>query len=153
MNCTYPYNRIDWDKRFLDLASHIAQWSKDPSTKVGAVIVDKDRRVVSLGYNGFPRNVHDTDDRLNNKSIKLQLVKHAEENAILNSLQRPVNCTLYVTHHPCASCAGSIIQSGITRVAFPKHSLDDGFGERWKTSISLAQEIFTEANVKLECII
>lgn len=153
LDANYPYSiPISWDKRFLDLAHHIAQWSKDPSTKVGAVIVDEERRVVSLGYNGLPRNVDDSYERLNNKSVKLQLVKHAEENAILNSLQRPVNCTLYVTHHPCASCAGSIIQSGITRVAFPSSCMDNGFGERWAESLSLAQQIFSEANVICKAI-
>lgn len=153
VNYPYPYPvGISWDKRFLELAQHIAQWSKDPSTKVGAVIVDKERRVVSLGYNGFPRCVNDTYERLNNKSVKLQLVKHAEENAIFNAIQRPTNCTIYVTHHPCASCAGSIVQSGITRVAFPSSCMDNGFGERWAESLSLAQQIFSEAKVVCEAI-
>lgn len=138
-----------WHIRFIDLATHIAQWSKDPSTKVGAVIVDNERRVVSLGYNGLPRGVIDHDYILNNKELKLQVVKHAEENAILNSLLRPSGCTIYVTHHPCASCAGSIVQSGITRVVFPSISLDNTFPERWKNSILLAQTIFKEAEIEV----
>ena len=138
-----------WHKRFLDLSFHVAQWSKDPSTKVGAVIVDSERRVVSLGYNGLPRGVADEDGILNNKNIKLQMIKHAEENAILNSLLRPTNCTLYVTHHPCSSCAGSIVQSGISHVVYPTVIGDSAYKERWCESISLAQRIFMQANIKV----
>ena len=138
-----------WHKRFLDLSFHVAQWSKDPSTKVGAVIVDSERRVVSIGYNGLPRGVADDDGILNNKNIKLQMIKHAEENAILNSLLRPTSCTLYVTHHPCSSCAGSIVQSGISHVVYPTVIGDSAYKERWRESISLAQRIFMEANIKV----
>lgn len=145
----YSPNDIKWHTRFIGLAVHVAGWSKDPSTKVGAVIVDDERRVVSLGYNGLPRGVHDSSAVLNNKELKLQIVKHAEENAILNSLLRPAGCTIYVTHHPCASCAGSIIQSGITRVVFPTVPLDNTFTQRWQESISLAQKILEEAGVEV----
>jgi len=149
----YPYAEahpeIKWHVRFINLATHIAQWSKDPSTKVGAVIVDSQRRVVSLGYNGLPRGVHDDYHILNNKELKLQVVKHAEENAILNSLLRPAGCTIYVTHHPCASCAGSIIQSGITRVVFLSVPVDNTFNQRWRQSIELAQTMFEQAGVEV----
>ena len=149
----YPYGEPDpqmkWHARFIGLATHIAEWSKDPSTRVGAVIVDSERRVVSLGYNGLPRGVTDHAHILNNKELKLQVVKHAEENAILNSLLRPAGCTIYVTHHPCASCAGSIIQSGISRVVFPSLPGDNTFSQRWQESISLAQTILEEAGVEV----
>jgi dCMP deaminase len=149
----YPYGDPDphakWHGRFIALASHVADWSKDPSTKVGAVIVDSERRVVSLGYNGLPRGVTDHAHILNNKELKLQVVKHAEENAILNSLLRPAGCTIYVTHHPCASCAGSIIQSGISRVVFPSLPSDNTFSQRWQESILLAQTILKEAGVEV----
>ena len=123
-----------WHKRFLDLSFHVAQWSKDPSTK---------------GYNGLPRGVVDDDSILNNKNIKLQMIKHAEENAILNSLLRPTSCTLYVTHHPCSSCAGSIVQSGISHVVYPTVIGDSAYKERWCESMDLAQRIFMEANIKV----
>jgi dCMP deaminase len=149
----YPYSepnpQLKWHSRFITLATHIADWSKDPSTKVGAVIVDDERRVVSLGYNGLPRGMVDHDYILNNKELKLQVVKHAEENAILNSLLRPAGCTIYVTHHPCSSCAGSIVQSGIRRVVFPTINLDSTFPDRWRQSISLAQTIFEEAGIEV----
>lgn len=150
---SYPYPppnpQMKWHIRFISLAAHVAEWSKDPSTKVGAVIVDNERRVVSLGYNGLPRGMIDHPHILNNKEIKLQVVKHAEENAILNSLLRPAGCTLYVTHHPCASCAGSIVQSGIRHVVFPHVPNDSTFNERWQQSISLAQTIFEESGVEV----
>lgn len=149
----YPYVRPHkddkWHGRFIDLAKHISDWSKDPSTKVGAVIVDHSRRVVSLGYNGLPRGVVDHPHLLNNKEVKLQIIKHAEENAILNSITRPQGCTIYVTHHPCASCAGSIIQSGISRVVFPTVEINSTFSNRWQQSISLAKVLLQEANVEV----
>lgn len=151
LNYPYPNPNADtkWHYRFIALAEHVAEWSKDPSTKVGAVIVDNERRVVSLGYNGLPRGVCDHDHILNNKELKLQVVKHAEENAILNSLLRPSGCTIYVTHHPCASCAGSIIQSGISRVVFLSVPVDNTFSRRWEESIKLAQTMFEEAGIEV----
>ena len=104
-----------WDKRFLSLAQHIANWSKDPSTKVGAVIVDQNRRIVSTGYNGYPKGVDDTIDT-DEREIKYKKVIHAEKNAILFAKQDLTGCTLYVTHHPCSQCAGYILQAGISRV-------------------------------------
>lgn len=105
-----------WDYRFLQLAENVATWSKDPSTKVGSVIVDSERRVVGLGYNGFPRGVKDTSERYNNRDIKLQFVCHAERNAIDNAPGSVQNSTLYATLFPCNECCKSIIQKGIKRV-------------------------------------
>ena len=74
----------DWDKRFLELASVVGSWSKDPSTKVGAVIVNENKQIVSMGYNGFPRGVRD-DYRLENRETKYNLIVHAEANAIIHA--------------------------------------------------------------------
>lgn len=139
-----------WDARFIELAFHISQWSKDPSTKVGAVIVDQYRRVVSLGYNGFPRDINDSEERLYNKDIKLQIVKHAEENAILNCGRDSSGCTIYVSHCPCASCAGTIIQSGIRRVVYCTDSVGSTFTDRWRESIQLAGEMLREAQIEVK---
>ena len=65
---------LKWDARFLDLAKHISDWSKDPSTKVGCVVVGEDREVRSTGFNGFPRGIEDTAARLNDRSQKLSLI-------------------------------------------------------------------------------
>ena len=110
-------NDLDkWDKRFMELAVHVSGWSKDPSTKVGSIVVSTDRRVLSLGYNGFPRGVKDLDERLNDRQTKYLLVAHAERNALDNADTSLRGCTLYVTLQPCAECTKSIIQKGIRRV-------------------------------------
>lgn len=133
-----------WTKRFLELAEQVASWSKDPSTKVGCVIVDSKRRVLSVGYNGFPRGICDTPERLNNKEIKHTLVCHAEANALDNA---PINveaCTLYCTLLPCNNCAKSIIQNGITCVV--TYMLDRS-DKRFNFDTTL--EMFREAGVEL----
>lgn len=140
-----------WDQRFLDLAAHVAGWSKDPSTKCGAVIVDPERRVVSTGYNGFPRGIEDNLKLLANRDTKLRLTIHAEQNALLFA-NRPVEgCTLYVhPMPPCAQCAAKIIQAGIRRVVAP-----DGTAEqydRWGKDWDLADWAFRQAGVRLDLI-
>jgi dCMP deaminase len=134
----------EWDQRFLDLAEHISQWSKDPRTKVGAVIVDEKKRVVSIGYNGFPRGVEDTPDRYNDRPTKHLFVAHAERNALDNSPMTVENCTLYVPLVPCSECAKSIIQRGITRVV---SYVPDRKGERFNWDIT--DTMFAEAGVEL----
>ena len=134
-----------WAKRFLLLAQQIATWSKDPSTRVGAVIVDADRRIVSTGYNGLPRGVQDRPDRLENRETKLRCIIHAEENALLFAKRDMKNCTLVTTHHPCSRCAGKIIQAGITKVIY---SHDPFMERRWAEDILLSQQMFFEAKVE-----
>ena len=136
----------DWDDRFLKLAQHIAQWSKDPSTKVGAVIVRPNRTIASVGYNGFPRGVND-DERLNDRPYKYAMTVHAEANAILSANERLDGCTLYVTPlSPCSSCASIIIQSGIRRVvAYMPHQ-----PEHWADSFAIARTMLDEAGIEWE---
>ena len=100
-----------WDRRMLGLVNLIATWSKDPSTGVGAVIVDAKNRVVWLGYNGFPRAVCDSDEALFDRDEKLRRTIHAEENALLFARGPVDGCTIYVTHPPCARCAAKLIQA------------------------------------------
>ncbi|MBT6879060.1 MAG: hypothetical protein HOA22_05955, partial [Gammaproteobacteria bacterium] len=98
-----------WDLRFLGLAAHVAQWSKDPSTQVGSVVAS-DKRVVSLGFNGFPQGLSD-DHRLHDRETKYSLVLHAEENALLFSGADLRGNTIYVYPlPPCSRCAVKIIQ-------------------------------------------
>jgi len=138
-----------WDLRFLGLAKHVASWSKDPSTKVGAVIVDQDRRVVSLGFNGFPRGVEDDHERYADRETKLRMVVHAEKNAILFALQPLAGCVLYTwPFAPCAQCAAMVIQVGIIGVVAPEAS-----GEllrRWGADLTTATMMYREAGVRLE---
>lgn len=106
-----------WDARFLRLAREISTWSKDPSTKVGAVIIRPDRVIKSVGYNGFARGVKDWNIRYQDRTLKYQLVLHAEENAILNAADSVQGCFLYVYPLlPCNLCTARMIQAGITRV-------------------------------------
>lgn len=105
-----------WNTRFFELAKHVATWSKDPRTKVGAVVVDDLNRIIGVGYNGFPRGVVDTPALYQDRESKLQRVVHAETNAILNSNTSVRGCKIYVTLPPCNECAKIIIQSGIAEV-------------------------------------
>lgn len=143
-------NDIDWNNRFLELANYISNWSKDPSTKVGAVIVTNDKQVVSMGYNGFPRGIEDTYERLNNREIKYSLVSHGESNAILHASRYGISikgCKLYVNVFPCSECAKQIIQSGINEVYTYKPTKD--MIDRWEKSFNLTKMLFKESGVKL----
>lgn len=147
-----------WDIRFLDLAKLAASWSKDPSTKVGAVIVGPDGEIRSAGFNGFPRGIADTEERLTNREEKLNLVVHAEMNAVLNAARFGVQlkgCTMYVVATdqsgmvwggpPCTRCTVEVIQSGIfTIVSYPKKSAPS----RWQNSLAVAEGLLEEAGVK-----
>ena len=135
----------DWNRRFLALAEHISTWSKDPSTKVGAVIVDADRRIISTGYNGFPRDVEDLDQRLNNRDVKYEMIVHGEINAIVFANQNLQGTTLYTwPFMPCSRCAGIVIQSGIRTVVAPYND-----NARWKSSFELTEQMFRESGVRL----
>jgi dCMP deaminase len=140
-------NSQKWDLRFIELANLVGSWSKDPSTKVGAVIVDENNRVVSIGYNGFPKNIED-DDRLHDRPTKYNMIVHGEINAILFANKSVKDCTLYtVPFEPCPRCAGLIIQSGIKRVVAPRNT-----NSRWEQDFKLTRKLFLESNIKLEYI-
>lgn len=133
----------------MRIAKEIAAFSKDPSTKVGAVILDEHNNILATGWNGFPRGVADTEERLNCRETKYPLIVHAEANAIAASARtgrRLEGATLVVSSlYPCADCAGLIAQSGITRVIAPRIRNDS----RWAGSNSYAQVIFDEAGVEV----
>lgn len=138
-----------WDFRFLQLAQHIAGWSKDPSTQVGAVIVRPDRTIASLGFNGFARGVDDSDDRLQNRDVKLTLTIHAEENAILSAHERLAGYWLYTSHHPCDRCASRIVQAGIGRVIC---LTSKDYLSRWSDSVRNSRIILTEGGVPIDTV-
>lgn len=136
-----------WDERMLNLAKHIATWSKDPSTKVGAVIVRPDNSIVSTGYNGFPRKLSDDSELYANREIKYSRTVHGEINAMLVAGERLEGYTLYtVPFMPCAPCALLVIQAGITRVVCPKPTVEQE--ARW--TFDRARALFSEAGVSLE---
>lgn len=137
-----------WDERFLSLAEHVSTFSKDPSTAVGSIIVRPDKTVASLGFNGLPRLVEDSPDRLHDRDTKLKIVIHAELNSILNSKESLAGYTIYVwPFHPCSACASAIIQSGIRRVVTP---ISDN--PRWTASFELAALLLREAKVTVDLV-
>ena len=140
-------NTTKWDKRFIELAKLVGSWSKDPSTQVGAVIVDENNRIVSVGYNGFPRGIED-NKRLLDREEKYDIIVHAEANALMFSNKSVEGCTLYAwPFQPCSRCAGLIIQSGVKRVVSVVQQ-----EERWKKNFMLARQLFEESDIILELI-
>ena len=135
-----------WHYRFMNLAKEVASWSKDPSSKIGAVAV-KDFRVLSMGYNGFPRGVEDSEARYNNKEEKYKLVVHAEVNCIYNATYHGLSlkgADLYVYGLPCCNeCAKGIIQVGIASVFIQSVKNDEKWNEAWQ----ITKEMFDEANI------
>lgn len=142
-----------WDYRFLDMAKLVASWSKDPSTKVGAVIADNKNRVISMGYNGPARGVQDINLKSpEDRDRRLMRTIHAEVNAILFAGRDhdAATSTLYVTAPPCANCAALIIQYGIRRVVAIQ--ADPDFLRRWYGSIGEVKMMFADVGGTLEVI-
>lgn len=108
---------MDWGEYLMGFAQHAAEKSKDPSTKVGAVLT-RDRVVLCTGFNGLPRGVKDTADRYE-RPLKYLLVAHAEANCLMTAAREGIHvegCDLYVTHEPCSGCAKLIAQAGVRKV-------------------------------------
>jgi len=116
------HDYISWDTYFMGIAQLSSKRSKDPKTQVGACIVNKDYKIVGIGYNGFPKHISDDDfpwkDKGSFLETKYPYVVHAEANAILNATQNLKDCTLYVTLFPCNECTKIIIQSGIKELIY-----------------------------------
>ena len=138
---------LSWDEYFMGIAALSAMRSKDPSTQVGACIVNSDKRILSMGYNGMPRCCSDDEfpwDR-NGEPLdsKYLYVCHAELNAILNCAVGSVRgCTVYVTLFPCNECAKAIIQSGIAEIVY----MDDKYADT--DSVMASKKMFDAAGVK-----
>lgn len=146
-----------WDTHFIRLAIAHARMSKDPSTRVGAVIVDPDRVLVSAGFNGFPRGIADTDERLADRDTKLSLIVHGEMNAVLAAARvgtRLKGCSLYLAATdgtgsvcggaPCTRCTVEIIQACISEiVTLPMKTVPS----RWREDCERALGLLREADV------
>jgi dCMP deaminase len=136
-----------WDSRFLELAKLVATWSKDPSTKTGAVIVRPDKTVLSIGFNGFPKNMKDNPEQYANREIKYSKIVHCEMNALIHARESVEGCTLYTwPFASCDRCCVHMLQAGITRFVFPK--LPENLVERWKESTDKTKKYIKEARVK-----
>lgn len=140
---------VSWSERYLDVADLVGSWSKDPSTKVGCVIVGDAGQILAQGYNGFPRGVYDDESKVPDRyqrPDKYLWTEHAERNAIYNAARSGtplVGAHLYVPYYPCADCARGIIQSGIKTVTVGRHALD----LRWTDSLDVARIMFQEAGI------
>ena len=132
----------------MGLAREVSSWSKD-RTKIGAVAINDDRQVLSMGFNGFPKGIDDSKERLENRETKLKYVVHAEMNCIYNAGHNGVslkNSTLFVYGLPtCSECAKGVIQSGIKHVfmCYPEIINDGPWGQSFKDS----REMFFEAKI------
>ena len=131
-----------WTLRMLQMADLTASWSKDPSTRVGAVVADTSNRVISQGYNGLPRGAV---DRNMPRDEKLRRTIHAEVNAVLFGGRAVAGATLYCTHHPCARCASVIAQAGLWQVV----CYDRPLRADWADDIASARDTFAEASIPL----
>lgn len=144
---------IKWDTRFLTMAELVASWSKDPSTKCGAVIVRPDRTVASVGFNGFPRGMDDDGELYAQRAVKYSRVVHAEMNAILSAKEPVRGYTLYTYPHglapTCERCAVHVIQAGITRVVH--WWADTEMSRRWSPETSLS--FYREAGVEVVALV
>lgn len=142
--------KADWDQRYIDLAKFISQWSKDPSTKTGAVLV-RDNRIVSVGYNGFAEGVQDTQERLNDRPTKYKYTVHCEKNAVLTAAKQGNSTnktTLYTwPFQSCLDCTSHMIQAGVIRHVAPK--VPDELLERWGEDMAEATALFYSVGIEV----
>ena len=148
-----PTFKGEWNKRYLELAYAVGNWSKDPSKKIGAIAVGSKGQVLAQGYNGFPRGIRHSPERLNNREEKYKFVVHAEMNLIYNASYNGVSLdksTVYVTGLPvCSECAKGLIQVGVQQVIMPEQT---DTPEKWKDSFEFTKQLFEEAGVRWQFI-
>lgn len=139
-----------WNAYFFKLCDAAASMSKDPSTKVGAVIVRPDKTTLGPAWNGFPRGCDDTPELYADRATKLRRTVHAETNAVVSAGENLKGCTIYVSPlHPCSTCAGAIIQAGIKRVVA---KVPQDPPERWRDEFAEARQMLCEAGVEVEIV-
>ena len=141
-----------WNRRFMELAFMVASWSKDPSTKTGAVVVGPDREIRATGYNGLVRGVDDNIPERMERPTKYDFFEHAERNAIYNACLIGTSlkgCVMYATHAPCTDCARAIIQSGIKTVITNKVVIDENSPKgTWRDKLDYSAQMIKEAGVE-----
>lgn len=138
-----------WDRRWMSVAQLIATFSKDPSTKVGAVLI-ANNRIISTGFNGFPERCQDDKPLYDVLEIKYERVVHAEANALIAApFLHQMHLTLYTTAVPCSTCAGLVINSGVNRVVAIENP---DYETRWKDRIEHTLTMFEQSGVALEFI-
>ena len=108
----------EWDEYFMKIAETVALKSKDPSSKMGCCVVDQNKRVISLGYNGMIQGADESKMTLSERPMKYYFAIHSEMNAILFAKTDLTGCTLYVEYAPCVDCLKHVLQAGITRIVY-----------------------------------
>ena len=142
-----------WDYRFLELAHFISSWSKDESTEVGCIITTPDRRIISTGYNGLPRQTNDSvvehPERHDRELDKYAWWEHAERNALYNAANLGAStkyASAYITLAPCADCARGLAQSGISYVFWDEFATEE-YRQKGRLDTTISEDIFREAGV------
>ena len=151
-------SHISWDQYFMGVALLSAKRSKDPNTKVGACLVNEDKRIIGIGYNGFPRGCQDDEFPWgrdgNQLDTKYPYVVHAEANAILNSSGNLKGATVYVTLFPCNECAKLLIQSGIKHIVYMteihKGTVSDQASKRMLDAAGITYEKMSPIEITLK---
>lgn len=141
-----------WHYRFMELAFLISTWSKDTSTKTGAVVIGPDREIRATGYNGLVRGVDDNIPERMERPTKYDFFEHAERNAVYNACLTGTSlkgCTMYATHAPCTDCARAIIQAGIKTVVTNKIIIDENTPKgTWRDKLEYSSQMFKEAGIE-----
>jgi dCMP deaminase len=139
-----------WMGRLLKMAKDVASWSKDESTKVGAVITTLDGSPVSWGFNGMPMGIDDTRPARHERPYKYKWMCHAERNAMdLSPRADLTDCVIFVTFSPCTNCAQSIIQRKIGTLVIDANFVAEKVPERWQEEMKVAVEMLEEAGVNI----
>ena len=142
---------MNWVEYFRNLTHQIKLKSKDERTQIGAVIVGRDKEIVSTGYNSFPRGIDDNKSERQERPEKYYWFEHGERNAIYNAARIGVStkgCTMYLSCGiPCADCARGIINAGIVRIFCERG--EGAKGKKWDDSAERSWEMFREAGVKV----
>jgi dCMP deaminase len=137
----------DWDRRFMDLARHVGNWSKDRSRQVGCVVVGPDNIIRAIGFNGFPRGLDDDLDERHQRPAKYLWTEHAERNAIYTAARIGISlagCRMYLPWFPCVDCARAIVQTGIVQLIAIEPDLAD---LKWGDDFPVALKMLEEASV------
>lgn len=144
--------KVDWHKRYFELAGFIAGWSKDKNAGIGAIIVDDEKRIVSTGYNGFPSGCDDSVEERYERPLKYTWTEHAERNAIYSAAKNGVQLkgtTMYIQWFPCSDCARAIIQTGIKTLYCTEPTYDH---PKYGADFKISKEMLEECGIKLNFI-
>lgn len=141
--------QAEWDQRFLKRAKDVSEWSKDPSTQVGAVIVSPDRKKIYTGYNGFPGKMEDRPEWYSDRTEKYERVIHGEMNALILAGANVEGYTLYTwPFMSCHRCFVHMAQAGIVRFVSPK--LTEEAAMRWGTALDRTRQYAREMQLSVE---